>query len=252
MVKNSNTLFKIEFYVLIVQIFLLCIYAAKKSFLYEYYFTFLYYLLFQIRQKKQKELENVLCNIFTDYCFTDITGQGILTLFVWIILFVNFIFLIIGFCIHRNKTNTNCINICIPIFLFSLNLLSSILVSYLEFFCEFSKLYLTETQLNLFKGFKEQIITNLNSLRKRKLFLEIYSVLLIICNIIHIIFTIILRKAIKNIKSPVPLLEKEDKDIEEIVKDNTENSDNFIKFDNETNGLFIMKFIKYINAKLGV
>ena len=126
------------------------------------------------------------------------------------------------------------------------------MVSYLEFFCEFSKLYLTETQLNLFKGFKEQIITNLNSLRKRKLFLEIYSVLLIICNIIHIIFTIILRKAIKNIKPLVPLLEKEDKDIEEIVKDNTENSDNFIKFDNETNGLFIMKFIKYINAKLGV
>ena len=126
------------------------------------------------------------------------------------------------------------------------------MVSYLEFFCEFSKLYLTETQLNLFKGFKEQIITNLNSLRKRKLFLEIYSVLLIICNIIHIIFTIILRKAIKNIKSPVRLLEKEDKDIEEIVKDNNENSDNFIKFDNETNGLFIMKFIKYINAKLGI
>ena len=126
------------------------------------------------------------------------------------------------------------------------------MVSYLEFFCEFSKLYLTEAQLILFKGFKEHIITNLNSLRKRKLFLEIYSVLLIICNIIHIIFIIILRKESKNIKPPVPLLENEEKDIDEIVEDNNENSDNFIKFDNEINGLFIMKFIKYINTKLGV
>ena len=73
-----------------------------------------------------------------------------------------------------------------------------------------------------------------------------------ICNIIHIIFTIILRKATKNIKSQVPLLEKEDKDIQEIVEDNNENSDNFIKFDNEINGPPTMKFIKYINTKLGV
>ena len=74
MVENSNTLFKIEFYVLIIQIFLLCVYAAKKYFLYDYYFTFLYKLLFQIRQKKQKELEKVLCNIFTDYCYKEITA----------------------------------------------------------------------------------------------------------------------------------------------------------------------------------
>ena len=82
--------------------------------------------------------------------------------------------------------------------------------------------------------------------------MKIYSVLLIICNIIHIIFTIILRKATKNIKSPVPIKEKEEKDVDEIVEDNNENSDNFIKFDNEFNSLFIMKFIKYINAKIGV
>ena len=251
MIKNSTILFKIEFFILIIQIYLLCDYAAKKYFLYIYYFTFLHNLRIQIRQKKSVS-EKMFCNVFSGYCYNDISEQGIITLFVWIILFSIFIFTVIGFCIHKNKTNTNCKNICIPIFLFSLNLLTSFLVSYLEFFFESSVLNLSEAQLNLFKDFKEEIIINLYSLRKRKLFLEIYSILLIICNIIHIIFTIILRKAIKNKISPVPLLENEEKDIEDIREDNSRNNDNFIKFGDESHCLFVFKFVKYINNKLGI
>lgn len=66
--------------------------------------------------------------------------------------------------------------------------------------------------------------------------------------------TIILRKAIKNKNTPVPirLLEKEEKDIEEINEDNSGNGGNFIIFDNDSNGLFAMKFIKFINKKFGI
>ena len=251
MVKNPKFLFKIENFILIVQIFALFDFAIKNCSRYQYHF-FINELKFQIKQKKLVFDMDIFFNVFNDYYDNNYTGQGLILLFVIIIHFFNFIFLIIGFCIHKNKTNTNCINICFPIFFFSLNLLTSFFEFYFEFFYECSELGLTEAQLNLFEGFKEQIITNLNYVKKRIIYMKIYSVLLIICNIIHIIFTIILRKATKNIKPPVPIKEKEEKDVDEIVEDNNENSDNFIKFDNEINGPPTMKFIKYINTKLGV
>ena len=249
MVKNPKILFNIELFILILQFYALYDFAIKNSTRYDY-------SLFVIELKKQIERTKLgigtlykFYNVFSLYQDTNLGPQLFIIFLVKMIHFFNFIFLIIGFYIHKNKTNTNCKNICIPIFLFSLNLLISVFEFYIEFFIECSELGLTEEQLNLFKDFKKQIIYNLNTVKLRILYMKIYSVFLIICNIIHIIFTIILRKTIKNIKTPVPLLEKEEK---EIIEDNSGNSENFIKFGNEINGLFIIKFIKFINRKLGV
>ena len=255
MVRNKNILFKIEFFVLIIQIYALYDFASKNSSRYNYD-VFVIEVEKQIEQKKNKDLEIYykFYNVFGHYQDTNLGPQLFIIFFINMIHFFNFIFLIIGFYIHKNKTNSNCKNICIPIFLFSLNLLISIFEFYFEFFCECSELGLTKAQLNLFNDYKEQIIKNLNSVKKRISFMKIYSILLIICNIIHIILTIILRKAIKNKNTPVPIpaLEKEEKDIEEINEDNSGKGRNFILFDNESNGLFVMKFIKFINKKFGI
>jgi len=193
-------------------------------------------------------------NVFSTYSDNNCVGQGLIILLVWIIHFFNFILLVIGFYIHKNKTNSDCKNICIPIFMFNLNLLTSFFEFYFAFFYESSELDLTEAQLKHFNDFKEKIINNLNSVSKRIIFLKIYSILLIICSIIHIIFTIILRKTIINEKATVsiPILEKEEKDIEEIDENNSENSGNFIKFDMENDKLLVMKFILFINKKFGI
>ena len=84
--------------------------------------------------------------------------------------------------------------------------------------------------------------------------MKIDSILLIICSIIHIILTIILRNTIKNKKTSAstPLLEKEEKDIEEKNKINSENCEKFIKFENGNNGLYVIKFILFLNKKLGI
>ena len=89
--------------------------------------------------------------------------------------------------IHKNKTNNNCINICIPLYLFSLNLFFSLIEFLFAFFLENYELALTDDELNQFGNFKKEILNNLHSVYKRILYLRIYSTYLIICSIIHII-----------------------------------------------------------------
>ena len=254
MVKNPNLLFKIEYFVLIVQIYVLYDFAKKNISRY-YYHAFIKEVRDQIKQKKLNcYIIRNFYNVFSEYSDSVCIDHGVIILIVWTIHFLNFIFLIIGFYIHKNKTNANCKNICVPIFLFSINLLTSFFEFYFEFFYEISELGLTEAQLNAFNDFKEKIINNLNSVSKRIIYLKIDSILLIICSIIHIILTIILRNTIKNKKTSAstPSLETEKKDMEENSKINSENCEKFIKFENGNNGLYVLKFILFINKKLGI
>ena len=118
-----------------------------------------------------------------------------LQFFLWLFSLLGIIF---NFISRKNKNN--------PINLFSYCLIVGIIEVIDNFFGEKSELDLSKSELEQFKEIQTLIETNLNSVKKRILYLRIYSAILTSIYIFHLILSVYIKKSSdKSSKIPLPL-----------------------------------------------
>ena len=186
----------IETICLITQIYVLFDFSFKNSNRFSYH-VFMNEVKYEIKNRGLKYNWWTFTPVFSNYQDSNYAPQGFFILLVFLIQFINFIFLIIGFYINYKRTHSTLINIVTPICFFTINLFTAILELYFVIFYEEGKLNLTENELNEFGEFKKTIIENLNSVNRRIFYLRIYSFYLVFCSIIHIIITFILKNIVE-------------------------------------------------------
>ena len=248
----------IETICLITQIYALFDFSFKNSNRYSYH-SFMNEVKYEIKSRGLKYSWCIFRPVFSNYQDTNIAPQCFFIFLVFLIQFINFIFLIIGFYINYKKIHNTLINIVTPICFFIINLFTAILELYFVTFYEEGKLNLTENELNEFGEFKKTIVENLNSVTRRIFYLRIYAFYLVFCSIIHIIITFILKNIVEIESSNEIISKKKSKDKYECLLDEEINEENnnmenknekFIKFDDETDKLITMKLVSFIMKKL--
>ena len=160
--------------------------------------------------------------VFNHYSDSTGLGHGLALLFVVIIHLIIGIFSFVGLLINNysiNHNKTKCFSFCLYIYTF----LVGIIEIYFVFTEEIGKVDLSDEEIDKFGNFKSEIMKNLNEVNNRIIYLKTYSIILLICSFIHIIFCIIICYSNKNInKNEIPPLIPQNS---QIYLQNVENQD---------------------------
>ena len=214
MKQKKKDILLIETICLITQIYALFDFAFKNSNRYSYH-IFMNEVKYEINNRRLKYNWWIFTSVFSNYQDTNCAPQNFFIVLIFLIQFVNFIFLIIGFYINYNKIHNTLINIATPICFFTINLFTAILALFFVVFYDEGKLNLTENDLNEFGEFKKTILENLNSVTRRIFYLRIIAFYLVFCSIIHILITFILKNIIEIESSNEVITKKNVKNIYE-------------------------------------